>query len=289
MQPLTGAGSIVPAFRADPTMSGGPDDDTASSPNWLNPDSAPPFGYREIQVWWTRPQHREGWQDELLDEVERARCARFRRPADRDRFVTACSLLRLALARCRNRDAADLPIVRTCPACGEPHGKPRLDDGSGLEVSLSHSGERVVVIVSSGAPVGVDVEQLPQPRDGGLRRNDAEDLAARVLSPIEHAAFQALSASDKRTAFLEYWTRKEAVLKATGDGLRVPLTRLAVSGPLEEPILLAWRGRPEMPERITLHRLHPGPDHVGALAVIGGPDRRIVELDGRALLAEAAH
>lgn len=210
---------------------------------------------------------------ELLDDAERERHDRLRRQADRDRFVVGCSLLKSAAAAELNTSAGAIRLVRACQDCEQPHGKPRLP-GSGLELSLAHSGDRVVVATALGTPVGVDVEQ-----DG--RTVDPDTLADTVLTGTERAALATVPTSQRRTAFLTYWTRKEAVLKATGDGLRVPLHDVEVSGPLEAPRLLRMAGRDG---GISLHDLDAGAGHVAALAVIGPPARRLVELDASALL-----
>jgi 4'-phosphopantetheinyl transferase len=231
------------------------------------------------QVWWAAPDDARAWHLELLDEGERARHAALARPADRARFLVGCALLRLVLAAHVGEPPARVALSRDCDRCGRPHGRPRLVGGR-IEVSVSHSGERTVVAVALDHPVGVDVE-----RDDEVL--DVDAIARRLLTPAEAVAYSALPPADRRRGLLTYWTRKEAALKATGDGLRVAPSRLTVSGPDEEPRLLAWRGRPELAGRMTLHRLHAGPDHVASLAVLG-TGVEVSELDGRPILALAS-
>jgi 4'-phosphopantetheinyl transferase len=140
-----------------------------------------------------------------------------------------------------------------------------------MELSLSHSGRWAVVAVGRGAPVGVDVERLAGPFDPAR-------LAARVLSAAELASYRGLAATRQRRAFVTYWTRKEAVLKATGEGLRVPPAALTVSPPRARPRLLDWSGRPDAPGRTHLYRLSPGSGHVATLAVLGRPPACVREL-----------
>jgi 4'-phosphopantetheinyl transferase len=162
-----------------------------------------------------RPAHRA-----LLNEIEQQRRARYRQDADRTRFTVAAALLRLVASAQTGIAATSVHIDRTCPGCAEPHGKPRIV-GTGLHASISHSGDRVALAVSRAAPVGVDVESIT--------RRDVVDLAPTVL-----AAAEPLSGTED---FYTYWCRKEAVVKATGDGLRVPLRQVVVS-PADTPARL---------------------------------------------------
>ncbi|WP_050670041.1 4'-phosphopantetheinyl transferase family protein [Luteipulveratus halotolerans] len=134
----------------------------------------------------------------VLDSDERDRIARLRAPADRARTLLGAVVLRLAVAAHTGADPSALRVERTCTTCGRPHGRPWVA-GSGVEVSVSHSGVLVAVAVSSHARVGVDVQR-------------AADLDA---------------GQD-----VESWVRDEAVLKACW-GLR-PQPRTTVA-PLRPP------------------------------------------------------
>lgn len=231
-------------------------------------------------MWWARPGDVRPWHVDLLDAAEQARRDRLRRRIDRDRFTVACALLRSAAGAHLQCAPCDVPLIRTCPSCGQPHGKPRLPEPDGLELSVSHSGDRVVVALSQDAPVGVDVEEV-------ARLRDPDGVASHVLAPPESAWFSASPAevAHRRRALLTYWIRKEAVVKATGEGLRVPLGHVVVSDPDTAPRLLAWQGREQAVQDIALYPLDAGADHVAALAVIDGGKRRVVvQLDGLALL-----
>jgi 4'-phosphopantetheinyl transferase len=134
-------------------------------------------------------------------------------------------------------------------------------------------------------PVGVDVEQLdgrahPLGDDG-----DPAALARLVLAEAERAVLAALPIPDRARAFLVAWTRKEAVTKATGDGLAAAFGRLVVAAGGEVPRLTAWP-YPQPPERVSLHDLAAEPGYVAALAVIGRCETIRVG-DGTALLATA--
>lgn len=212
--------------------------------------SLPPLAGNQCQVWWARPGDAREAHLALLDPVERERRAAFHRQVDRDRFTVGAALLRLVVAGHAGADPAALAVDRSCAHCGRPHGKPDAP-GTGLAVSVSHAGDRVAVACGRFPHVGVDVEE----------RSDAaaEELAGRVLAPGESAG---------TGGFFTYWTRKEAVLKATGDGLRVPMTEVVVSAPDEPPAVLGFAPRPELVGRFAMATLHPGEGYAAALAVL---------------------
>lgn len=215
------------------------------------------------RVWWASPAAAADHLVRLLDDAERDRHRRFLRPADRDLYLTAHALTRIVLGDHLGRAPAEVGLYAECARCGGPHGKPRLRDGD-LEFSLSHSGDRVGVAVTRAIPVGLDVEQEVTGRD-------LDSLIAVVLSPGERAA-------DARE-FTTYWTRKEAVLKTTGDGLSVPMTSLTVSPPGEPADLLSWPGGPA----VALHDLSPGAGHLGCVGSLAPVT--VEERDGTPLLA----
>jgi 4'-phosphopantetheinyl transferase len=233
-------------------------------------------------VWWARRQDAAPWLASLLDDAERERWAAYRREADRERFLVGCALAKTVVAACTGQRPARVSFDRTCGQCGKPHGKPAVR-GGGPELSVSHSGDLVAVALAT-APVGVDVEQL----DGRARGRGGGDPAALgriVLAEEERAALAAIEPEGRARAFLVAWTRKEAVTKARGDGLRVPFGEVVVAADLAAPRVTAWP-YPQDPRSVSLLDLDPGPGYVAALAVIGrchaAPAR-----DGSALLTHA--
>jgi 4'-phosphopantetheinyl transferase len=233
----------------------------------------------ECQVWWARPAAATRELLALLDSGERRRGARFDRDEDRARFLAAHALARLVLAGHLGIPAPALTFHATCRECGAgDHGKPRLGmAGAGLEFSLSHSGTRVVLAVARDAAVGVDVERLNVQRDFAA-------LIPAVLSAAEQPAVADLPDAERAGAVLRYWTRKEALLKATGDGLGVAPAALTVTPPDAPPALVAWEAPAPLDAAAHLFDLSPGPGHVASLAILG---RRlaVVERDGDGLLA----
>ena len=234
-------------------------------------------------VWWARRQDASGRLAGLLDETERRRWTAYRREEDRERFLTGCALAKTALARYTGQRPADVRFDRTCGQCGEPHGKPVIE-GGGVEHSVAHSGDLVAVAVAR-APVGVDVEQLdgrPRPVGGD---GDPDALARLVLSAAERAALAKVAPAGRARAFLVAWTRKEAVTKATGDGLRAAFSDVVVAAGAGPPRLVSWpySRSPQGVSMLDLEVVATG--YVAALAVIGRCEA-VRSRDGSALLAD---
>jgi 4'-phosphopantetheinyl transferase len=238
-------------------------------------------------VWWAHKLDASDRFAGLLDDTERQRLARYRSEEDQQRFLTGCALAKTVLARYTGQPAAGIHFDRTCAQCGRPHGKPVLaGDGwarDGWAHSVSHSGDLVAVAVARN-PVGVDVEQLDSRRRAGAAA-DPEALAKMVLSGPEQAALAAIVPSSRARQFLVAWTRKEAVTKATGDGLSVAFSDVVVAADHGPPRVLSWP-YPRDPAQVSLRDLDTEPGYVAALAVIGRCET-VRPQDGSALLAAA--
>ena len=242
----------------------------------------PPDGTAD--VWWVGRQDVSDRHAGLLDATERRRWAAYRRAEDRARFLAGCALAKTALARYTGLRPEDVRFDRTCGQCGEPHGKPVIEGGA-VEHSVAHSGDLVTVAVAR-TPLGVDVEQLdgrPHPlgSDG-----DPEALARLVLSAAEQAVLAAVAPPARARAFLVAWTRKEAVTKATGDGLRAAFSDVVVAADAGPPRLVSWP-YPRSARSVSLLDLDTDPGYVAALAVIGRCEA-VRARDGSALLADQA-
>jgi 4'-phosphopantetheinyl transferase len=192
-----------------------------------------------------------------LSPDEQARAKRFCLDRVRTRFVVGRGLLRTILGRYLDRAPDRLRFTYG------PRGKPALapEEATDLRFNLSHSGGLALFAVARGREVGVDVERLrPMPR--------AERIAERFFSVPERTALKAVPAERRVEAFFTCWTRKEAYIKALGDGLAHPLDQFAVSlAPGEPPRLSAVgdaNGREV--EHWRLAALPPAPGYVAALA-----------------------
>lgn len=156
-----------------------------------------------VQVWCSSVTGPVEW----LNETERLRLSRFRSTAAAQDFLAGTTLARFALGAWLGVLPAEVPLDRTCERCGGPHGRPLIE---GAHVSIAHACGTALVAVGD-APVGIDLEPLGRevPADSG-----ADDLVD--------------------------WVRKEAALKFSGDGLRLPMNQIEV----RDGMVLAWPGNP---------------------------------------------
>ena len=197
---------------------------------------------------------------QTLSQDERTRSARFRFQKDRKRFVARRGLLRSILRRYLDVEPCQLRFSYGA------YGKPALagEFGSeGLRFNMSHSDGVALYAVSRDREVGIDIERI---------RLDFADIqiAEQFFSPREIAVLRALPAQMQKEAFFTCWTRKEAYIKATGNGLSLPLDTFDVScAPGEPAALLNTRGDPKEASRWALQGLSPGACYVAALAVEG--------------------
>lgn len=161
----------------------------------------------------------------LLSDAERLRASRFSFPRDRRRYVLNRAALRRLLGE--RLGVAPAAVELVYGGRGKPALAPRLR-ASGLRFNLSHCEDVAVYAFSTDGEIGVDVEAVRE-------MSDADDVAARFFSRREHAAYRALDPRDRPLGFFQCWTRKEAFVKALGDGICHPLDRFAVSLAPGEP------------------------------------------------------
>lgn len=189
-----------------------------------------------------------------LSDDEWHRANRFHLERDRNRFIAGRGTLREILAVLFELDPASLVFSR-----GE-FGKPQIAAPAAarsLHFNLAHS-DAIAVYAIAKHELGVDVERI-RPMD------DAEQIASRFFSQREKDCLVALPAEQRREAFFNCWTRKEAYLKAIGSGLDDCLDQIEVSlAPGEVAELL---GVPNGSRPWRLHSLTPAPEFVGALAI----------------------
>lgn len=195
-----------------------------------------------------------------LSPDELGRAVRLLAPEARARFIVARAVLRDVLARYAGRDPAELEFGL------RPGGKPFWVPGSGavgLEFNLSHSRGMALYAFTLGGQVGVDVELVRS----GL---DYMRIAGRFFSAAEAAALGELPPALRAAAFFRCWTRKEAYIKARGEGLAIPLASFAVAlAPDEPPALLDVPGHPSEVDRWTFLPLPPVAGYAAALAAEG--------------------
>lgn len=251
-----------------------------ASPNidWPSPPAELPAGADDIHLWAVeldRPGEEIAALERLLSGEERERANQFKLPHLRERYTVARTALRRILAGRLGCDPAALKFDYT------PRGKPFLAGAMAgqLHFNLAHSAELALIAVTTLAPLGVDVERIRPMRD-------ALSIAERFFSPRELAALRGVPTAARDAAFFSLWSRKEAWLKATGDGIGDSLAKIEVAFlPAVEPRVLAIAGDTAVAAEWTLRPLHPAAGFVGALAI----QRRSVSVQCWHFIAEAGH
>jgi 4'-phosphopantetheinyl transferase len=196
---------------------------------------------------------------QILSLGEQERVSRFQFEVDRRRSVIGRGCLRLLLGQVLNLPANELQFE------DDVFGKPSLlvEEAFSLEFNVSHSGDMVLIAITRGRAVGVDVEKIRTDLD-------IESVAAQFFSANEYRVLASLSGPTRYQAFFTCWTRKEAYLKARGVGLSLPLDQFDVSFlPDEEPRLLATRPDPVEASRWKLQTLDLSDDYAAALVAAG--------------------
>jgi 4'-phosphopantetheinyl transferase len=230
---------------------------------WAVPPATIVLGSDEVHVWRASldepPSQRGGFLRTLAAD-EQTRAERFYFQRDRERFITAHGVLRAILGFYSNRAPERLSF------CYSSHGKPALaweSPGDALRFNMSHSDGVALYAIARGREVGIDLE---------LIRDDleVEQIAERFFSHPEIATLRALPKHFQRYAFFLCWTRKEAYIKARGEGLSLPLDQFDVSLIPGEPAeLLSTQPNPDEALRWSLQELTLAAGYVAALAVEG--------------------
>lgn len=223
----------------------------------------------DCTVWWASPLDESDGLQWLLSPAESRRYHAYRRSDDQRRFLTGRALAKTVLASRFDVKISEIEFDASCPDCSKQHGRPRLP-GSGVQLSISHSGNRVGLAVTDGAPVGLDVESHA--------RNADEAMLAYALNETELAALSGLDAAARAEVFFGYWTRKEAIMKATGRGLRIPLRGITLSAPTEPTRLVTAEEDELDPGSTVLTDLTPGVGYSAAVAVLTSAESRVTEL-----------
>lgn len=192
----------------------------------------------QVHVWRLPLDASDGKVEDLrafLSDDECARADRFKRPEHGRRFTAAHGTLRLILSEYLQCGPQEILFGKN------DFGKPFLADEGPIEFNLSHSGDAALVAVTVGRAVGVDIERYRE-------RLETEKISKRFFSSAEVAELLALPEGEREAAFYTCWTRKEAYIKARGEGLSIGLSRFEVAfAPGESPALLrSDKGREEV-------------------------------------------
>jgi 4'-phosphopantetheinyl transferase len=230
---------------------------------WTSPPDDLGWPEDEVHVWramldW--PAEAIAALEPVLSPDERERVRRFHFERDRRCHLIARGLLRTLLGRYLGMAPDELRFDYS------PFGKPSLATGLAtrpLQFNVSHAGELVLIAVAAGRTLGIDVEHI---------RTDIAvgEIAERFFSAHERDALATLPGDLQQQAFYDCWTRKEAYIKAVGDGLSLPLDQFDVAFLPGEPArLLATRPDPAEARRWSLRELQVADGYKAALAVEG--------------------
>jgi 4'-phosphopantetheinyl transferase len=213
---------------------------------------------REVQLWVVRLEASDNTFARAFswlspDEVERA--DRFRFDKHRRAFVLGRAALRAFIG-----GYLRFPPEEASFSYG-PKGKPSLSrPPAPLFFNVSNSGELAAYAFTFDCEIGVDVEHR-------RRLLEIESIAQRFFAPNEVAELMSLSEAERPDGFFNCWTRKEAYIKAVGDGLSVPLDSFRVTLLPDVPArMVDLDGSTAAAERWTLHAFTPEPEYAGAIA-----------------------
>ena len=217
----------------------------------------------EIHVW-CAPLDLSVSRFEMLSQTlsldERMRAERFHFEKDRKRFIIGRGILRIILGYYLGVEPSRLQF------CYGKCGKPALANtfGNGiLHFNLSRSEGLALYAFSRDYQVGADIEYI-------RHIPEVDQIVERFFSATENNVFRALPESKKKEAFFNCWTRKEAFIKAIGDGLFYPLDKFDVSLVPGEPAeLLGIDGDSKGPSQWTIQQLKPAFGFAAAFAVQG--------------------
>lgn len=199
------------------------------------------------------------WRN-VLSGDELTRASRFHFPRDRQLFIASRALLRMILGGYLATDPTRVSFSysqKQKPSLGAAHA------GSDVTFNLSHSGGIALLAFTHRREIGIDVEQV-------RREPDLEAIARRFFSAHEQAQLADLPPANRPEGFFRCWTRKEAYMKATGDGLSLPLHQFDVSIAEEESnALLATRPNSSEAALWSLRDIPAPPGYFAALCVCG--------------------
>ena len=220
------------------------------------------LGYDEIHLWFSfyneisDEQLLAGYRS-LITEEECLQERRFYFARDRHRYLVTRAMVRTVLSRY----ASVHP--RAWRFSPNAYGRPEITNvehnGAGLSFNISHTNSLIILGVTKHRALGVDVENL-------VTRNVSLEIATHYFSPEEVAALARTSGCQQKHRFFEYWTFKEAYIKARGMGLSLPLNKFAFHFPQEHRVALTIH--PDLKDhsaRWQLWQFRPSPEYLVAV------------------------
>jgi 4'-phosphopantetheinyl transferase len=225
-----------------------------------------PLRSGEVHLWSStleKSQETLDYYASLLSQEESARASKYVFRRDQAHFTLCRGILRELLGGYLSVPGKSIEISIA------PRGKPVLPQGAqnrDLRFNLSHSHGLAIFAFTIGRDVGVDTELI---RDD----IDVEEIAGRYFSNVERAELNGLTGADRARGFFLCWTRKEAYIKACGDGLiKIPLDSFSVTLTPDVPARLSSADA----DRWSLHSLEISKGWAAALVVEGTPARILI-------------
>ncbi len=191
---------------------------------WYNQESEKDLGDDEIHIWVSYLNMHQAKLKHLyplLSAAEKARSEQFKDFKHRKLFIASHGFLHSALSYYLDISAEDILFDYG------HNGKPQLlqeQNPDNIQFNLSHSGNLAILAICKTQALGVDIESIQ-------RRTDWQGVMKRFFTPNEQQAIMKLPEEQQKAAFYTVWTRKEAHMKVTGEGLKLPPSHFEVSVP----------------------------------------------------------
>jgi 4'-phosphopantetheinyl transferase len=236
------------------------------------PVNALPLALNEVHIWQidlARGHDEVQWYRRVLAADEAERADRFYFERDKNRFTVARAAMRDILSRYTGLAAQNVHF--SYGAKGKPELSGSMEQNE-IRFNLSHSSELALLAVTRGLTVGVDIEWV---------KSDfaTDDIAERFFSVTEVQTLRSLPADQQAEAFFSCWTRKEAYIKALGEGLSVPLDSFSVAfTPGMAAALLHVKVDPHEVERWSMYNIVVR-DGYKAAVVVQGKDHRLKQME----------
>jgi 4'-phosphopantetheinyl transferase len=212
----------------------------------------------EVHVWLSRLDYENAEEFErIISADERARAERFRFDLHRNQFVVARGLLRVILGEYLQTNPSQLRFEYG------KYGKPSIggEFRSAIKFNVSHSDNLALYAVSADREIGVDIERIDP--------SSIEEMISQCLTSLETKRFQNLPENKRNLFFFDCWTRKEAYLKACGNGFLVSPNQIETSLSSELSMSFLTGGAEPRQTICSFQTLPPIPGHATALAVEG--------------------
>jgi 4'-phosphopantetheinyl transferase len=227
---------------------------------WLNPPDNLNLSDDEAHIWRADLKFNECFQTsflKLLSPDEKSRAQKFRFTKDSRNFIIARGILRSLIGKYLKIKPAEISFRYS------EFGKPGIADNHSLQFNISHSKNIALFAFIKKLNVGVDVEFVNPDIE-------VKDIAEKFFSPNEVLNLYALPEKQHTLGFFNCWTRKEAFIKAVGEGLSFPLNKFEVSLEPDKPAkLLATDWEPKAVSKWSIFSMSPATNFVGSLAIEG--------------------